>query len=407
MTTTTVERSAPDGNSGEDVDVNREIEAAPRVADYVFDADVHVTPPPGMWRDYLSPQFRELAPVVESDGETDYIVFEGERRKVHLMQSQAGRAFKQYKNTGRLAEMRAGGWMAPQRLADMDRDGMDVGAIFGGGPLQTANHDLYIDSFAGYNRWVADFCSQDPKRLKWAAFLPMLDVDLAIGLMRDARKAGAVAVNIPAFPQSASAFNKAQSQFQALTGDAQSVRQYRDPEFDPLWAVCCELDLAVTFHLGARVSRFRDKTNFLPDIVMGKPAMLEMAGIMIYGGVFDRFPDLRIGLIEAGVGWIPWAANYMDRTWEMQRYWTECNIKHPPSHYFDRNVYASFISDPIGVELRHHPGGKNIMWSSDYPHSETTFPHSHEVIAHNFKGVPTAERDWIIGGCAKKFYGLS
>jgi predicted TIM-barrel fold metal-dependent hydrolase len=91
----------------------------------------------------------------------------------------------------------------------------------------------------------------------------------------------------------------------------------------------------------------------------------------------------------------------------MQRYWTECNIKQPPSYYFDRNVYASFISDPIGVELRHHPGGKNIMWSSDYPHSETTFPHSHEVIAHNFKGVPTAERDWIIGGCAQKFYGLS
>jgi hypothetical protein len=110
MTTTTVEQRAPDEKSAEDVDVNREIEAAPRVADYVLDADVHVTPPPGMWRDYLSPQFRELAPVVESDGETDYIVFEGDRRKVHLMQSQAGRAFKQYKNTGRLADMRANAW---------------------------------------------------------------------------------------------------------------------------------------------------------------------------------------------------------------------------------------------------------------------------------------------------------
>jgi predicted TIM-barrel fold metal-dependent hydrolase len=289
----------------------------------------------------------------------------------------------------------------------MDRDGMDVGVIFGGGPLQTGDHELYVDSFSGYNRWVSDFCTQDPNRLKWAAFIPMLDVDLAITMMRAARKAGAVAVNIPAFPQSAATFNKAQSQFQPLTGDVQSARQYRDPEFDPFWAAASELDVAVTFHLGARVSRYGDKTNFLPDIAMGKPAMLEMVGIMIYGGVFDRFPDLRIGLIESGVGWIPWAANYMDRTWTMQRHWTECDIKHPPSYYFDRNVYASFISDPIGVELRHHPGGKNIMWSSDYPHSETTFPHSHAVIADNFKGVPTADRDWIIAGCAEKFYGLT
>src|SRR6266704_428940 len=111
----------------EHVDVNREIEATQRVADYVVDADVHVTPPPGMWQEYLSPRFRELAPVVESDGEFDYVVFEGARRKLNLMQSQAGRSFQQFKNNGRLSDMRVGGWMAPQRLVDMDRDGIDTG----------------------------------------------------------------------------------------------------------------------------------------------------------------------------------------------------------------------------------------------------------------------------------------
>ncbi len=388
------------------IDANRDVEAEPRVADFVIDADVHVTPPPGMWRDYLPPKFRELAPVVESDGEFDYVVFEGARRKVHLMQSQAGRSAKEYRNAGKLSDMRLGGWMAPQRLRDMDKDGVDVAIVFGGGPLQTGNMDLYTSSFGAYNRWVADFCSENPKRLKYAAFLPVMDVDQTIAMMHDAKRSGAVAVNIPAFPQTASTLNKALSQYQALSGDAQSLRQYRDAEFDPLWAAACDLDLAVTFHLGARVSRFTDKTNFLPDVVMGKPAMLEMPAIMIYGGVFDRFPNLRIGLIEAGVGWIPWAANYMDRTWDMQRYWTECNIAHPPSYYFDQNVYASFISDPIGVQLRHQPGGRNIMWSSDYPHSETTFPHSHKTIEQNFRGVPHAERDWIIAGCAKKFFSI-
>ena len=128
------------------IDANREIEAAPRVADYVVDADVHVTPPPGMWREYLSPEFREQAPTVESDGEFDYIVFEGNRRKVHLMQSQAGRSAKEFRNAGRISDMRLGGWMAPKRLDDMDRDGMDVAVVFGGGPLQTGNLPLYVDS---------------------------------------------------------------------------------------------------------------------------------------------------------------------------------------------------------------------------------------------------------------------
>jgi predicted TIM-barrel fold metal-dependent hydrolase len=390
----------------DNIDVNHTIEAQPRVADDVVDADVHVTPPPTFWAQYLSPKFRDRAPTVESEGEFDYIVFEGERRKVNLMQSQAGRQFNQYKNAGKLTDMRVGGWMPKQRLDDMNRDGIDKAVIFGGGPLQTGDLDLHMDSFDAFNRWQSDFCADSGGRLFAAAFLPMVNVEHTISMMRAARSRGDVAVNLPAFPQSLSKFTKKDSIWQAMTGDETGNRQYRDAEFDPLWAAAVELDMPITFHLGARVSRFKDKINFLPDIVMGKPAMLEIVGIMIYGGVFDRFPKLRIGLIEAGVGWIPWAANYMDRTWQMQRHWTECNIKHPPSFYFDQNVYASFISDPIGVELRHHPGGKNIMWSSDYPHSETTFPHSHKVIAENFKGVPKAERDWIIAGCAEQFYGL-
>lgn len=390
----------------DNVDVNHTIEAQPRVADDVVDADVHVTPPPTFWAQYLSPKFRDRAPTVESEGEFDYIVFEGERRKVNLMQSQAGREFNQYKNSGKLTDMRVGGWMPKQRLEDMNRDGIDKAVIFGGGPLQTGDLDLHMDSFDAFNRWQSDFCADSGGRLFAAAFLPMVKVEHTISMMRAARRRGDVAVNLPAFPQSIDKFTKKDSVWQAMTGDETGNRQYRDTEFDPLWAAAVELDMPITFHLGARVSRFKDKINFLPDIVMGKPAMLEIVGIMIYGGVFDRFPKLRIGLIEAGVGWIPWAANYMDRTWQMQRHWTECNIKHPPSYYFDQNVYASFISDPIGVELRHHPGGRNIMWSSDYPHSETTFPHSHKVIAENFKGVPKAERDWIIAGCAEQFYGL-
>ncbi len=389
-----------------DFDVNHAIEAEPRVADLVIDSDVHVTPPPTFWAEYLSPQFRDLAPKVESEGDLDYIVFEGNRRPVNLMQSQAGRDAKQYKNSGKLSDMRTGGWMPQQRLDDMDRDGIDVGVVFGGGPLSTGNLDLYMDSFQAFNRWQSDFCADSNGRLHGVAFLTTVDVATTVKGMHEAKARGDVGVNLPAFPQNFDQFNKDGSVWQAMTGDPNGKRQYRDPEFDAIWATSVELDIPITFHLGARVSRYKDKTNFLPDIPMGKTAMLEPPAIMLYSGVFDRFPTLRIGLIESGVGWIPWACEYMDRTWEMQRHWTECKIEHPPSFYFDQNVYASFINDPVGVELRHKPGCKNIMWSSDYPHSETTFPHSHKVIAKNFEGVPKDEMDWIVAGCAEKFFGL-
>ena len=390
-----------------DVDVNREIEKAMRVADYVVDADQHVNPPPTMWSEYLSPQFRAQAPTLESDGEFDYVCFEGNRKKINLMSSQAGRSFEQYKNSGKLSDQRRGGWMVDARLADMDTDGIDVAVIYAPGPLATGDFDLYIDSFGGCNRWLMDFCSHDPKRLHGVCYIPMVDVDQAIVMLREAHAMGAVGVNIPAFPQTRKAFTKKDAQFQALTGDTESELQYRDRAFDPFWKAACDLDIAITFHLGGRQSRYTDKVNFLPDMPMARIAMLEVAGIMIYGGVFDRFPDLRVGLIEAGVGWMPWATSFQDRTWEMQRHWTGNDILHQPSYYWDQNIYASFIFDPPGVAMRHFPGCKNIMWSSDYPHSETTFPNSQAAIARNFDGVPTQDRDWIIAGCAEKFYGLT
>lgn len=388
------------------VDVNREIEKKPRVADYVVDADQHVTPPPTFWAEYLSPQFRDLAPKVESDDKFDYVVFEGTRRPINLMQSQAGRRYEEYKNSGKQSDMRVGGWMPQQRLDDMDRDGIDKAIVFGGGPLGTGNLDLYLDSFDAFNRWQSDFCSQTDGRVFAVSYLTTVDVNQTIEGMKAAKARGDVAVNLPAFPQNLSQFSKEGSVWQAMTGDPDGTRSYRDPEFDPLWKASVDLDLPITFHLGARVSRFKDKTNFLPDLPMGKVAMLEPIGIMIYGGVFDRFPDLRIGIIESGVGWMPWAADYMDRNWRLQKHWTECDITHAPSFYFDQNIYASFISDPVGVRLRDLPGCKNIMWTSDYPHSETTFPFSHETIRDNFEGVPEEDKRWIVAGCAEKFFGL-
>ena len=168
------------------IDVNRQFEKQPRVADYVVDADVHVTPPPTFWAEYLSPQFRDLAPKVEQGEDCDYIVFEGSRRAVNLMQSQAGRKFDEYKNSGKLSDMRVGGWMVDKRLDDMDRDGIDKAICFGGGPLGTGNLELYLDSFDAFNRWQSDFCADSNGRMFSCAYLTTIDVDQTIAGMKAA-----------------------------------------------------------------------------------------------------------------------------------------------------------------------------------------------------------------------------
>src|SRR5215468_1505305 len=162
--------------------------------------------------------------------------------------------------------------------------------------------------------------------------------------------------------------------------------------------------MTTTIHLGARVPRFGEKEFFLADMPMSKVAMIEPIAIGIFNGIFQRFPKLRFASVESGVGWLAWAAEYMDRTWEKQRYWTESPLTEKPSFFMDRQVYASFINDRTSILNRDLPGGKNIMWSSDYPHSETTFPHSHDVIARDFVGIPDeAVRD-IVCDRARQVY---
>jgi predicted TIM-barrel fold metal-dependent hydrolase len=378
----------------------------------LVDADAHVDPPYDMWHEYLPPELRGLGPQIEEGEEHDWIVFEGKRRPLRMINNQAGRKGKDFKMFGKKSEMRAA-WLPQQRLSDMDTDGIEAAVMFGGGPLGTSNSDLYIASFEAYNRWLWDFCATDRKRLVGVAYLPMRTVEETLKLVKQAAKLGFRNVNIPAFPQSADGITTtakieaiATGQVAALTGNPSGDRTYAQPEFDPLWAEIQSLDMTVTIHLGGRIPRFGVQEHFLPDMVMSKLAMAEPIAIAIFGGIFQRFPKLRFVSVESGVGWFSWMAEYMDRTWEKQRFWTNSKLTEKPSFYMDQNVYGSFINDRLGIVCRNEPGGRNIMWSSDYPHSETTFPNSRDVIARDFVGVPEADIRMIVAERARRLYAV-
>lgn len=374
------------------------------------DADAHVDPPHTFWKDYLPEKFRGMAPEIEEGDEHDWVVFEGRRRPLFILSNQAGREAKNYKVMGKLSDLHMSS-TPDQRLKDMNLDGIETAILYGGGPLGTMDTDLYVESFRAYNRWLADFCKARPDRLVGVAYLPMRDVDETVQLLREAVKLGYRSVNIPGFPQSpdgvstsAAVKNIQMAQGAALSGDPNSTVYYWQPMFEPFWNEVVEHDVSVTFHLGGRVPRFGERTHFLSDLLMSKLAMAEPIAMAIFGGLFDRYPAMRWGVIESGVGWMSWATDYMDKTWEKQRFWLESDLKNPPSFYMEQNIWGSFIHDRTGVINRDLPGGRNIMWSSDYPHSETCWPHSIDSIAHDFEGVPEADVKEIVDLRARRFF---
>jgi predicted TIM-barrel fold metal-dependent hydrolase len=376
----------------------------------LIDADAHVNPPPTFWDAYLPKAFADRGPKIEEGGpdEThDWVVFEGSRKPLNMMSSTVGQG-RNFRPVGRRSDIQSGSWEPAARLDDMVRDGVSRAVLFGGGPLGTADNDLYLASFTAYNRWLADFCRHDPKHLFGVAYLPMQDIDQSTLMLKEAARLGHKAVNIPAFPQSktGTAGGGFAAQVLALTGDPDGELQYDNPEFDRFWKACVDLDLAVTIHLGARVAR-PQMTRFLPNLVMSKVCMAEPIAIMIFGGVFERFPALRFAAIESGVGWMAWMAEYMNSIYVNQRHWLQLDLKHQPSFYMDQNVYGSFIRDPVGIRNRHLPGGRNIMWSTDYPHSETTWPDSRAVLDRQFAGLSNDERRPIVHDNALRFFGLN
>jgi predicted TIM-barrel fold metal-dependent hydrolase len=129
--------------------------------------------------------------------------------------------------------------------------------------------------------------------------------------------------------------------------------------------------------------------------------------VLIFSGVLERFPRLRFVSAENEVGWLPFFLQKLDQAQEEYRYLYPAPLTLRPTEYFRRQVFATFIDDPVGVASREFIGVENIMWSSDYPHTVSTWPHSREVVERDFKGVPEGEKRLIVRENVARLYGLA
>ena len=191
------------------------------------------------------------------------------------------------------------------------------------------------------------------------------------------------------------------------------ARRYDQPEYEPFWAAAEALGMPLSLHTatrrqgkirGAGERTIRDATSrstkaFYPAISMCD---------MIFSGVFERHPGLRVAIVEFELAWAPHVLSSMDYTYRERHEEALYRFKDGmrPSDFFHRNVFLSFQEDAIGIRLRDAIGVDNLMWGSDYPHSESTFPQSRKILAEILAGVPEEEQAKIAGANTARLYGF-
>jgi predicted TIM-barrel fold metal-dependent hydrolase len=365
----------------------------------IISADSHVFEPVNLWESRIDKKFRERGPrfVADYQGKPGtYFVCDGIAPRAIDSIAAAGipkEDLVKFKNVHH-RDLRPGGYDPVERLKDQDIDGVSGEVLYATYAMQLyqiQEAELQEAAFHTYNEWLVEMCGQAPKRLKGLALISVYNVDHAVKALQHWIKRGLCGAMIAAVPPEGS--------------------EYSDPLYEPLWAAAEALGAPISIHTltsnrNAAYRFQRDKRGAARYPENPMEVMLTM-GEMLTGTLFDRHPKLKIVLAEADTGWLPWLLERVDRG--HQRYGAQngIHLKLKPSEYFHRNVMAAFIQDRVGVYTRAFTGADNLMWSSDYPHTDTTWPKSRQSIAHDFEGVSQADLVKMTYTNAAKLYGFN
>jgi predicted TIM-barrel fold metal-dependent hydrolase len=289
---------------------------------------------------------------------------------------------------------RAGEWDPVERLKDMDTDGVAAEILYGDVEANAALYPMTnggrAAAFRAYADAALEFASCDPQRLVPVYPVPVADVAEGVAEVERLATAGARALMMPLYPVD------------------HGLAPYWDRSYDPLWACIQETGLPISQHVGVHDRHWKilslDPTP-AKGIFQSTPpiSMAESLAGWIVGGTLERFPALQV---EAGLGWIPYFLERLDTMYERHG-WRELGmLRETPSTYWHRQMAATFEEDRFGMQNRHVIGVANLMWATDYPHPDSTWPESQKVIERHLQGVPIDEARAIIGGNAARLYGL-
>lgn len=360
----------------------------------VISADSHVFEPPSLWAEYIDPAYRDRAPhSIQQDGSELFIVDGLE--PAHLgYQAAAGTKPEEISVRGRHEDGIRGGWDPEARLEDMKLDGVDAEVIYttlGFRMFRIEDPGYQAACFAAYNDWLADMCGTHPERLLSVGLISMRNIDAAKQELRRIANKGMSAA--------------------AITANPGEDRPYSDPAYDSFWAEAQELGLPISLHIFTEHARHKGQAppgDFVAVYAVSPVLVQTSLATLITAGVMERYPGLKFVSVENDIGWAGTFLARLDHAFDRHRHWANAatTLTMKPSDYFHRQVSCTFQDDQVGVDLRYYIGLDNIMWSSDYPHIDSTWPESQKYIDKQFGTLPQEERWKIVCGNAARLYGL-
>ena len=334
--------------------------------DIIISADSHTMEPPDLWVTRVDAAFRDRAP--------------------RFPEHKVGEGFQQH----------PGGHDPHERIKEMSQDGVSAEVLY-----PTLGLNLYSQEeaalqeacFRAYNDWAIEYCRVAPERLPGIAMISCYDVDHAVRELERCARAGL----------------KGSLIWQAPHPDL----PFRSDHYDRFWAASQDLGMPVNLHILTGHGYFNEQRwKVGPDHYRGS-VNLKLLDAMdalydfIFWGILERFPKLKVVIVENEVGWLPFSLQQWDYYYLRFRRQDPVPMTMLPSEYFARQVYATFFNDTAGGHaFDWWSGVDNCMWSNDFPHPNSTWPNSLKVIERDLGHLPADKRAKLVRENVVKLYGL-
>ena len=368
----------------------------------IIDADGHIVEPHALWDEYTEPAYRDRVIQVRRNREgADEFWINGERRRGVAGDSVAaalipgGFLTPERTRNATWDDILPGSWDSHERIKVMDAERIDVAFLYPSLWLIYGDFNdpkLAAAACRAYSNWMADFCRPYPTRLFGVAPMPIQDVTEAVREMRRVvHELNYKAVFIRPNP-----FNG---------------RRLNDPAYDSFWREAQELNIPVAIHssFGTKMPTLggeRYSDAFFFHMVCHPFEQQAACMDLICGGVLEKFPRLRVAFLEAGVGWVGYWLDRMDGHYEKMGSMVPW-LKKPPTEYFAEQCYLSLDPDERTLGAMCALGlDRNILWGSDYPHFDCTYPGVLRDVEKALSPLPESARQNILTSNAMRFYNI-
>jgi predicted TIM-barrel fold metal-dependent hydrolase len=372
--------------------------AAPPIA--CISADSHVTEPGDAYIDRIDPAFRDRAPrLIDHEQLGAVMLIDNGQSMVPLwLVAGAGRPAEQlgFKGKHAFEELWPGGYDPAARLEEQDVDGVLAEVIYPSVGMVLCNHpdrEYQHACYEAYNRWIAEFCAHAPERLIGVGQTALRTPEEGVADLEAMHALGLRGVMVP--------------------GNPATEYDYDDPRYGPFWDACVDLGIPPSFH----ILTARDSGSLLGSGVRGPRinafmsvirANQDIMGMLVFGGVFERHPRLRVVCVEADAGWVPHFAYRMDHAYDRHRYWLPSGqISKMPSEYFNEHVYVTFQDDWVAFKIADLVNAERLMWANDHPHSDATWPWSQKLLAEHTATLRPEQARRIVHDNAAELYHLN